>query len=245
MSSEVGRDALGAGGGPVRRGGRGVAGVDLKELHAGRQGDLVCGRALKADLWLAKDHAGRLVVVKDFRRKPWPGRWWGWVQVRRERAFLRLLEDLDFVPRLLGTPHPLVLVLEYVPGILPCRRGPGPWSRPTLQQLRENLERLHQRGVTHNDLRGRDNLLFDTEGRRLVLLDWAAAVRLPPATLRHRLLFGLLRQVDRSAFLKWKLELGPRTLSDEDRRFLRAYRRWRRLWPFNRKGLGDTTLEGL
>ena len=207
--------------------------------------DLVRGSALKADLWQGRDAAGRLVVVKDFRGKSRLGRWWGWLQIRRERAFLERLADLDFVPRLLAVPHPLVLVLEYVPGILPCRRGPGVWSRPTLEQLRANLAALHQRGVIHNDLRGRDNLLFDTAQQRLILLDWAAAVHLRPGGLWHRLAFGWLRQVDQSAYLKWKLELGSTVLSCEDRRFLRTYRRWRRLWPFNRKGLGDTTLEGL
>ena len=50
----------------------------------------------------------------------------------------------------------------------------------------------------------------------------------------------LLRSIDRSAFLKWKRLLTPDDLTDVEKRKLKRYDRWRRLWPFNRKELGPS-----
>ena len=196
---------------------------------------------MKADVWLSTTAEGRPVVVKDFQRKPFWGRLWGRLQIRREARALRRVAGLEVAPRVLGSLGALTLVLEYYEGELLARRGAGEDNRPGLERLRRSLEAIHLRGVTHNDLRGRGNILLRTDGS-VLLLDWAGAIHLRPGGLPHRLFFGLLSRVDESAYLKWKSLLDPASMSEQERARLRRFRRWRLAWPFNRKGLGDTSL---
>lgn len=210
-------------------------------LQERRQRDIVRGRAMKADVWLSTTAEGRPVVVKDFLRKPPWGRLWGWLQVRREARALCRVAELDVAPRIVGGLGSLALVLEYYEGELLARRGAGEDNAGGLDRLRRCLETIHLRGITHNDLRGRGNILLRTDGS-VILLDWAGALYLRPGSLPHRLLFGLLSRVDESAYLKWKSLLDPASMSEQERLRLRRFRRWRLAWPFNRKGLGETSL---
>jgi hypothetical protein len=96
---------------------------------------------------------------------------------------------------------------------------------------------MHEAGLAHLDLRGRDNVLVDPEGK-VYILDLASAVWFRPGGAAHRLFFETFAVTDRAALLKWKrlLEVGPYT--EEELAFLERFRFWRSLWPFNRKGLG-------
>ncbi|RMG45080.1 MAG: hypothetical protein D6718_08390 [Acidobacteria bacterium] len=195
---------------------------------------LVRGRWSKADVWLARLPDGRRGVVKEFRGKPWPGRWWGRLQIAREARFLAFLSDLRVAPRLIARPHPLVLVMEALSGrpLYHCEGTPE--GRAALEPLVQAVRRVHGAGVVHLDLRGRENVQLERDGR-VVLVDWASAVRLPPGTVRHRLFFGPLSRIDESALVKWRQKLAPDTLTAEDRRLLRSFRFWRRLWPVKRR----------
>ncbi len=209
------------------------------EVEARRTGYLVRGGPTKADVWTSSLDSGARVVVKDFSRKTWLVRQWGRVQISREARFLELLDGAGIAPRFAGRLGRYALAMEYVDGT-PLYAHPGPGARPHLARLRVLLDDLQARGIVHNDLRGRENILLLAGGEGLVLLDWASAVRLPPGTLRHRALFGALKRVDDSAFLKWKDMLDPSTLTADERAAIQRFRRWRRLWPLNRKGVGWT-----
>ncbi len=202
-----------------------------------RERDLVLGTPSKADVWTTLLPDGSRAVVKDFRHKPWAARVWGRIQVRREARALAALAGLPAVPRLLGRVDRDALVVEYVPGkaLFLCVRRPS--RLRYLAELREAIDAAHARGVVHNDLRGRENAHVTSDTDRVVILDWAAAIHLPPGSWRHRVLFRWLKNVDESAYLKWKLMLAPESLSQQEQRFLKRFRVWRRLWPFNRKGL--------
>ncbi|GAB4368348.1 MAG: hypothetical protein Kow0062_01450 [Acidobacteriota bacterium] len=204
-------------------------------LEAGRVDDLVRGGWTKADLWRARTPDGRLVVVKDFAAKSALIRLWGRLQVSREVAALEALAGVDGVPRVLARPDAWALVLEYIDGTELRLLAGRPDLPRLLAGLRAVIDRTHARGVIHNDLRGRENVLVEHGSDRVVVIDWAGAVRLPPGTLRHRILFPLLRLVDEGAFLKWKRMMLPESLTERDRRFLARFEAVRRLWPFNRK----------
>lgn len=210
-----------------------------RELEARRTGYIVRGSWTKADLWTTVLPDGRDAVVKDFAAKNGLVRLWGRLQIAREVKFLRLLADLREVPRLFGRLDAVGLVMERLRGEPFYLRHPGPEWRGDLLALRAALDAIQARGVVHNDLRGRENVWL-REGGGIVVIDWAGALRLRPGTLRHRLLFGPLSAIDDSAYLKWKEMLDPESLTDADREQKRRFRRWRRLWPFNRKGVGWT-----
>ncbi len=74
------------------------------------------------------------------------------------------------------------------------------------------------------------------DGLSVAVIDWGGATFFPPGSWRRRLFFPWARRVDEGGFLKWKEQFAPEALTGPERDFLRRFRRWRRLWPFNRKG---------
>ena len=200
---------------------------------------LIDARWIKADIHRIEWN-GHPLVVKSFLRKVWPIRLIGLPQVAREARAYRALAGVEHIPELRGTPDRLTLVIDFVEGkrLTHVRKQPGS-NRPYVEQLGRLVKAMHSRGVAHLDLRGRDNILVDPGGV-LRLIDFAASYTSTPGSLGHRFLFPVLRSIDRSAFLKWKRLLTPDDLTDVEKRKLKRYDRWRRLWPFNRKELGPS-----
>ena len=195
---------------------------------------LIRGVGGKADvLVVAVD--GVKVVVKDFApRKAW-ARLAGRLQIAREtRAYARL-RGVPGVPAFVGRIDPWALAVEHVEGErlafakIPPADGPRHVAR-----LRAILDAIHARGIVHNDLRGRENVLLRADGD-LAVVDFAAAARFRPGSLAHRLVFKALAMADEAAFLKWKGLLAPGSYTTAESIYLRRFERWRALWPFNPK----------
>lgn len=195
---------------------------------------LVHGASNKADLLVVDLGQGEM-VVKDFGIKPRWARILGRVQIGREVRAYRRLDGQPAVPRFLGRIDPYALALERVDGrqlaFVPDRRTHG---RDHIRGLRAAIDSIHRAGVAHMDLRGRENVLLRSDGG-IVLVDLAAALCLRPGSLLHRLLFRWIRIPDETAFLKWKRNLTPEDLTPEELVLEARSRRWRALWPFNRK----------
>ena len=207
-----------------------LSGAVVRILHQGGPN--------KADLVLVDVGEGPF-VLKDFGRKgPWT-RLLGRLQIAREVAAYRWLDGVAGVPRFLGRPDPWSLAIEYVRG-LRLADASGVDVPRVLEALRDLLDRVHGRGVVHNDLRSRENLLLDPSGG-LHVVDFAGAVRLRPGSWLHRSLFSILAHTDEAAFLRWKERLAPETLDAGERDFLARFARRRALWPFNRKRRRDAT----
>jgi hypothetical protein len=205
------------------------------ELEALRDGWLVRGRWSKANLWTATLAGGRRVVVKDFAGKPWLGRALGRFQLRREQRALAALAGLPGVPALVGALDADGFAMERVEGTRLPKCSPEA-RRRALPEFARILAAAHAAGVVHNDLRGRENVLVSADGLSVAVIDWGGATFFPPGSWRRRLLFPWARRVDEGGFLKWKEQFAPESLTGPERDFLRRFRRWRRLWPFNRKG---------
>jgi serine/threonine protein kinase len=184
----------------------------------------------KADLVVVDLGEGAL-VVKDFASKPWIWRLLGRVQIGREAAAYRRLDGVEGVPKFFGRVDAHAIAIEKIEGHQ-LAFAPDRFERggAYVEQLRAIVSRLHARGLVHNDLRGRENVLVRPDGS-LVIVDLAAALRLDPGGR----LFRVLAAADDAALLKWKALLAPEAFTDEERAFLERFARWRRLWPFNRK----------
>jgi predicted Ser/Thr protein kinase len=178
------------------------------------------------------------MIVKDFGGKSF---WWrllGRIQIAREYRAYRWLAGAEGIPALIGRVDAYALAFESIRGEqLAFARDRHERAGVYLARLRRVLDGLHERGLVHQDLRGRENVLVG-EGGEVVVVDLASAVRFRPGSLAYRLFFPLLARTDEAAYLKWKAMLSPGSLSEQERRFLARHRRWRRLWPFNRKGAG-------
>jgi len=192
------------------------------------------GSWTKADIFLFAV-PGSPIVVKDFSRKVAFIRLLGRLQIARECRAYEAIQGLDGVPRWLGRVDAHALALERLDGSLLQQHRKTERRHGLLAEMRTILDAIHERGVIHNDLRGKDNAFVRSDGR-LVLLDFAGAFRFQPGSFWHRLLFERLVRVDEAAYLKWKTILAPEDLTPEEARFLRRFARFRRLWVFNPKG---------
>lgn len=195
---------------------------------------LVAGVGAKADVLVVAVDGGS-VIVKDFaRRGPWL-RGLGRLQIRREVEAYRWLEGVPGIPVFVGRIDPLALAIERIEGErLAFATSDAVTAPRRVGELRAILDAIHARGVAHNDLRGRENVLLRRDGG-LAVLDFAGSIRLRPGGIAHRLFFRWLTLADEAAFLKWKGLIAPGTYTREDEAFLRRFERWRGLWPFNPK----------
>lgn len=195
---------------------------------------IVRGKLGKADV-LSADLPCGPAIVKDFAGSPWWARPLGALQIAREARAYRYLEGVPGVPRFFGRIDRHALAIERIDGtqLAFAKAEPGRGVE-LLAKLRKVVDAIHARGVVHNDLRGRENVLLGRDGE-VAVVDFAGAVRLKPGGVLHRVLFPRLKTTDEAAFLKWKGMLAPGTYTAEDRAFLARFERIRALWPFNPK----------
>ncbi len=192
------------------------------------------GVGAKADV-LVVEVDGGTVIVKDFAARGPLVRAIGRLQIRREASAYRWLEGAPGVPVFVGQIDPLALAIERIDGVqLAFAEHRAQEGARQLAELRRIVDAIHARGVVHNDLRGRENVLLRRDGG-LSVVDFAGSMKLHPGGLAHRLLFDFLVLADEAAFLKWKGMIAPGSYTREDEAFLRKFERWRMLWPFNPK----------
>jgi serine/threonine protein kinase len=192
------------------------------------------GGPTKADLKIVDLGQGAL-VIKDFSVKAAWVRWIGRLQIARECRAYRWLSGMPGIPRFAGRVDAHALAMEWIEGellaFLPERRAGG---SVTHGKLSEVVERMHDAGLVHLDLRGKDNVVLTPDGR-VYVLDLAAAVWFRPGGWPHRLFFRRFVMTDIAALLKWKRILGSEPYTEDEQAFLRRYGFWRALWIFNRK----------
>ena len=203
------------------------------ELAAASAGYLKRGAWSKADVLLVLARQGRF-VVKDYAAKSWPVRAAGRLQLRREERAYRALAGIHGIPRLGRRIDRHAIAVEYIEGMrLPKyhKYRPTPALAVRLQRL---LEEIHGKGVIHNDLRSRDNLIVTPAGT-LCLIDFSSALTFAPGGIGRALLMPFFMRNERKAFLKWKSALAPELMSEEEWSVHRRFALLRRLWPFNPK----------
>jgi predicted Ser/Thr protein kinase len=195
---------------------------------------LLEGGPTKADL-LVVDVGEGPMIVKDFANKKWWVRQFGRISISREYRAYRWLTGMAGIPALIGRVDALAFAMEKI-------EGPRLWFDKDRQEqgvdyvvkVRALLDRMHDRGLVHLDLRGRENILVRPDGE-LVIVDFAGAVWFRPGSLGHRLMFPPLSRIDETAYLKWKEWLTPGRLTPAELALARRFDRLRPLWVFNRK----------
>ncbi|MCE9636270.1 MAG: hypothetical protein K8T90_11260 [Planctomycetes bacterium] len=178
------------------------------------------------------ESGGTRLVAKDYRACTPLYRWTvGAWNLAREETALRRLADVEGVPRFVGRVGRWVLLMTWIRGrdlgkVRRFRQTPA-----FFDQLMEIVNRMHERGVVHLDLRQRRNILIRTQAGKEptpAVLDFGSALCLRPGGMLHR---GLAR-IDRSGVLKYKRRAQPDSITHEEARSLRRVERRRKLWPF-------------
>lgn len=175
------------------------------------------------------EHGGRSWVAKDYRACTPLYRWTvGAWNLRRERAALERLADVEGVPHVEARVGRWILVLTHFQGRDIGKADKARQDEAFFADLSRIVAEMHARGVVHLDLRQRRNILIRPDGRAAVI-DFGAALCLPPGGRR----FSSLARIDDSGVLKYRRRARPGSLTpEEEDRLSRAERR-RRLWPFS------------
>jgi serine/threonine protein kinase len=177
------------------------------------------------------DSGGRVLMIKDVRRKNLLSRWTlGLWLIHKEWTIYSKLKGIDGVPEAVDRIDRFAFAMEFVPG-KPIQRGeaPPPSFFPRLERI---LREVHSRGVVHLDLRHKGNILISEAGDPF-LIDFNSSYSFKEKGPLRRFLFPLLRWVDVGGLLKLKERTSPSLMTPEEMSFLRRFNRLRRLWIFN------------
>lgn len=182
--------------------------------------------ALKSDSFgciaLMRDENG-LFVRRDLAHVPLWLRLPAWWLARREARGLQAVIGLDAVPQLLRWDGRR-LDRSYMEGAAMYQRQPHR-DLSYFREARRLLQRLHRRGIAHNDLAKEANWLVLADGRPAII-DFQLAVRGHPRSRWMR----LLAREDLRHLLKHKRTYCPDALTPVERRVLKRHSWVREAW---------------
>lgn len=194
-----------------------------------------------ANNWFGPDvytiaREGRLLLVKDFSRRPWITRQtWGRVCVRRELSAYRRLRGIQGVPAFIELQSPFAFALEFVQGeTLPRHQARHGMTPEFFRKLQATVAEMHARGVAHGDIRRR-NILQTSDGRG-VLIDFETCVvdRWDPI---RSAIFRVACRIDRFTLLKIMASYFPESLTSGEQETLSRPPLLLRIGRFLRHGI--------
>jgi predicted Ser/Thr protein kinase len=194
--------------------------LSLAELRARAVKTFRQGGGSRPDVLLVQVN-GEQAVLKDYgAADPWFRRLVGPLSARREAHALKQLEGIRGVPRLLRTVGHEALLMEYVPGMSAREVPPGGLTPLFFLQFYHLVERLHERGVAHCDLRSQGNILVGADGDPHVV-DFTAHFRRGRGwNLPARWMYEKLCEADRVAVARLKKSRAPDLLTETEHRVL-------------------------
>ena len=133
--------------------------------------------------------------------------------IKREADVYRRLQGIPGIPACFGCLDGRYLVLEHVPGdTLQALQDQLANREKFFARLLETLRMMHDAGVAHGDLKRKQNILVGP-GEQPYVIDFGIAV---VADDQRGFLFGLVRQVDRNAWIKHKYRGQMSDIEAED-----------------------------
>lgn len=197
------------------------------------------GSITNADTFVV-DIAESRILVKSLKRRFWLVRvLFARKTLRHECHVLDQLHDIEGIPKLHGMVGKDTLLMEYVEGNGPLGDSreiePDQWPpKEFFVRLRTLVDTMHQRGISHGDMRRRN--IMQGPDNQPYLIDFATAVSLQgPFGSFRRGLFTMCRRADRFALAKMIRSYYPDVLNDDDERALRDIPWYLRLGRFLRK----------
>jgi len=177
-------------------------------------------------------------VVKDFSPcSPMIRRTWGRFMVKRELRALLILKGIEGIPA-----EPFLLDVN----ALCYRFQPGTTLMDTpSEKINDNfffefeaaVQKMHQRGMVHLDIRNQRNVLVTDQGKP-VILDFQSSLRLEKTP---RFLHEIMKETDFSGVYKNWYKKKPETIDDDRRARLEALNRKRSFWFIRGYPLGTRT----
>ena len=133
------------------------------------------GRGFQSWVYLV-EMDGAAAAVKDFSQTP-PNfrRYIAPILVGREVKALRALEGTPGVPQLYKRLDKWAFAMEYIEGTPVADFEEGKLDPAVFPRVQQVIDAIHERGVSHCDLKRRSNLIVTPE-KEVYLVDFAAAV---------------------------------------------------------------------
>ena len=118
------------------------------------------------------------IVVKDFKNSDTLFKLIvGPILIRREYGALRKLIDVQGIPQLVGKIDRYAVAIEHIPATSLDNHIDEALTDQFYDSLRMVVDKMHERGVAHCDLRSRGNVMLGDDGKPYVV-DFAACVYL-------------------------------------------------------------------
>lgn len=156
-------------------------------------------------------------VLKDYHgADPWFRRLLGPMSIRREAHALRRLDGTPGVPRLIRRVDRYSLLIEYIPGRSAREVPAGGFTPAFFEAFYRLIDRLHEAGVAHCDLRSTGNILVGEDGRPAVVdltAHFKQGRRWNPLT---RWMFRRFCDADRVAVARLKKTHAPALLTETE-----------------------------
>lgn len=174
------------------------------------------GRGYQSTVYLVNVEGAR-AAVKDFSASPRAfRRWVAPFLVRRETAVLQHLQGVHGVPKYFGRIDRLAFVMEYIEGTPLANFKEGELPPEVFETMQRTIDTIHQRGVSHGDLKRRSNLILTPNGEVFVV-DFAAAIvgEKPLHPVRNWLQREVAR-VDNKSVPRLKKFVAPELLTADD-----------------------------
>jgi serine/threonine protein kinase len=159
-------------------------------------------------------------VVKDFSPN---GRLYrnivGRFLIWRESKAYRRLKDLKGVPRFFRSIDGIALILEEIPGKnIEDLEKEAMLPKEFFEELRRLVERIHERGLVHCDLKRAPNILLGYNGKPYIV-DWSASIfKTEFGVFPLNLLYRRFLLDDFNAITKIQLRHCPENVTPEEKR---------------------------
>jgi predicted Ser/Thr protein kinase len=191
--------------------------LSLQELRSHAVKTFRHGGGSRPEVLLIRSN-GEEAVLKDFSKSdPWFRRVVGPLSARREVRALRLLHGAQGVPRVLRRVSRAALLLEYIPGASAREVPPGGLTPQFFERFYRLVDRLHEFGVAHCDLRSQGNILIGADGEPHVV-DFTAHFRRPRSwNFPARWVYARFCEADRVAVARLKKTHAPELLTETEK----------------------------
>ena len=143
--------------------------------------------------------------------------------LNREYAAYSKLQGVTGVPKCHGMVAERFLVLEYVRGV-PFRDAEIADREAWFAELLSILHEIHKRGVSHGDLKSKDNLMMTNRGRPCVIDFGTTFMHKDGFHPINNRMYDYLVQLDINAWVKHKYHGRYEDASEQDKKLLQYSR---------------------
>ena len=193
-------------------------GLTLADIPKKQCGILRESTSTRPVVWRFEEN-GVKVIVKDFSHNSfWFRHIVGRFLIWREKKAYKRLEGIKGVPAFFGSLEGMAMITEEIEGtdISPAAIGEK-LDEQFFLNLKELIDRFHDRGIVHCDLKRAPNIILGNDGKPYII-DWAASIsksefRFFPLNL----IYERFLQDDLNAITKIRLKYNPEGVTDEEK----------------------------